>query len=260
MKFNKTTLAASVVLALASISATTTASAVAIADGAYTMSITTTPVLIPGTAIYDAGLPGNYNSSLTFNGMPSTMSFGMTDNGVLVSGFGSSIAGDAVAGKLGMSVSSGNISFNSFNVDTILYTAGGDFAQEANAALFRGITTATTTSFDLTGRLGGFSSLSALVGKKWDYATFTTGSSTNGIQTVLGTAVTSAGDVNGDGLTDYAATFVSAGVFGPEWGGFSGLDYVETLKVSINSVPLPAALWLLGSGLLGLVTMAKRKN
>ena len=95
---------------------------------------------------------------------------------------------------------------------------------------------------------------------KWDYATFTTGSSTNGIQTVLGTAVTSVGDANSDGLTDYAATVVSAGAFGAEWGSFAGVEYVETWKVSINSVPLPAAVWLLGSGLLGLAGVARRKK
>ena len=35
---------------------------------------------------------------------------------------------------------------------------------------------------------------------------------------------------------------------------------VDTVTVNIGAVPVPAAVWLFGSGLLGLVGMAKRKK
>jgi hypothetical protein len=254
---------AAVALALGSAGAAPTASAVAISDGSYTINIQVTPEVAGSPGVYDPGVNGNYNSSLSFNSMPGGFTNGMTDNGLTILGFGSGVAGDGVAGTLGMSVSGGILSFSSFNVDTIFDTPGGNFAQGLDAggtSLFSGTTSASGTQFDLTGRLAAIDGIPGFVAWKWDYASFTDGTSTNGAQTVNGTAVTAVGDVNGDGLTDYVATFVSAGVVGPEWGIIYPSTYVETWKVQINSVPLPAAVWLLGSGLIGFLGVGRRKK
>jgi len=108
------------------------------------------------------------------------------------------------------------------------------------------------------------------------------------------------GDKNGDGVDDYKAVLVSSGRCGLEWGdpGFFGCFYYETWKIDLLSqtegtvhngfnvdtifqtaggnfaqytansdvalpgpvVPIPAAVWLFGSGLLGLVGVARRKQ
>ena len=41
--------------------------------------------------------------------------------------------------------------------------------------------------------------------------------------------------------------------------GIEGVNYVGT-EVTVNVVPVPAAVWLFGSGLLGLVGIARRRN
>jgi hypothetical protein len=265
MKRSATTLAA-VVVTLGSVSMATIASAAAISDGSYVMSIEVTPT-IPGTSTANVGVDGAYNSSFTTGGVPlmpsSGVSQGLTDNGETAFGYGSGIAADGVAGKLGISVAGGNISFNSFSVDSYLFTCCGTWAQDVGASgssLFSGTTNAADTTFDLTGREATISISSAFGIKKWDYASFTTGTASSAAGTVHGTAVTAVGDVNGDGLTDYTATFVSAGIIGPEWSSLSGVAYYEIWKVQINSVPLPAGVWLLGSGLLGLLGAARRNR
>jgi hypothetical protein len=60
-----------------------------------------------------------------------------------------------------------------------------------------------------------------------------------------------------------AATSLSAGVLS---GGFTGIrGYVDIgsgnsmTVTSISAVPIPAAVWLFGSGLLGLMSMVRRR-
>ncbi|MCK4951510.1 MAG: VPLPA-CTERM sorting domain-containing protein [Gammaproteobacteria bacterium] len=42
--------------------------------------------------------------------------------------------------------------------------------------------------------------------------------------------------------------------------GFGGVQYSLFLEGSVNPVPVPAAVWLFGSGLIGLIGIAKRKK
>jgi hypothetical protein len=274
MKFNKTSVAVATTLAMGITTVSTSAMAEMIAGGNYTMEIQISPELVPGTGIPAVGTDGAWNSSFTFGGLPTAAtSTGIFDNGTTLNPtptgtFGSSIGGDGIAGTIGISVcgSCGNITFNSFNFDTIANTAGGNFAQEGgNLGLWVGSTSATVTTFNPVGRLGGIDQgTNSFFGPNpWNYGSFTTGSQTGPSGTLSGTAVTNIGDVNGDGIDDYTATFVSNTLVGEEWGpGFSGTPYTEVWQMEILSapIPVPAAVWLMGSGLVGLVGVARRKR
>jgi hypothetical protein len=220
-----------------------TASAVAIADGTYQMNI------LP----YISGVLPDYTSNdsqIAFNTLPGSSSSNyITDN-----------TGDELAGQLGLSISGGNIGFTSFQMDCIGGTLfGGGFCQymdDFNMA--GGTTTDSETSFDLTGRLV---SIDGGAGQSWDYAGFTTDTVTTGGVSDTGVSVVNVGDINGDGIDDYTAVFKSAGELGIEWGGFAGTPYFEVWNVEIvSAVPVPAAIWLFGSGLIGLFAWARRKS
>jgi hypothetical protein len=79
---------------------------------------------------------------------------------------------------------------------------------------------------------------------------------------ITGAEAVSLGDINGDGMTDYRLILVSASHMGSDWGGFFGAPYLETWNINLLSqaVPIPAAAWLFGSGVLGLAAVARRKR
>ncbi|MHB8453988.1 MAG: VPLPA-CTERM sorting domain-containing protein [Acidiferrobacterales bacterium] len=77
----------------------------------------------------------------------------------------------------------------------------------------------------------------------------------------------------GHTFTDGNAMFTWDGVYGDAYSlnyaatvpagdpsGFGGVKYYLHLEGVVNPVPLPAAVWLLGSGLIGLVGVARRKR
>jgi len=294
MMRNKKLLAAAVATAIGVSIVPGTASAV-IADGNYNMVIQQTPTFeYMGITYNDIGSDGAYNSSFTFGALPGTGSQPMTDNGTLVTGSDSAMRGSSVlegdnttAGTIGITMTGGTYTVNSFNIDAIFATAGGTFAQYANDLSGMGGTeSGGTMTFDPTGRLAAISAPNVFFDRPWNindwtapcssttgcasngnttYATFTTEGSTNSAGTVHGSDVVNVGDINGDMIDDYTVRLVSASEVGTQWGGFASVPYIETWNIQILSspagvVPVPAAVWLFGSGLLGLVGVARRKK
>jgi len=263
-----------------------------VADGNYTIAITTTPTgATPyGATFYKFGNSTvGYNSSFSFGGLPSSSSQAMSDSAVLVNGLGSSIGGDGFAGVIGISVSGDNVSIPG------VASMSGTIDASGNMAL------------DPTGRLGAVSGF-PLFDLAWNiddaqgncdtngctstgntvYQTFTTGNFVGAAGSLSGSAIANIGDVDGDSIDDYSGTMVTGGQVGSAWGGFFGAVYYEVWKfnilsntsasgfnvdtiagtaggdfaqyVSASAVPVPAAVWLFGSGLLGLVGVARRKK
>jgi hypothetical protein len=308
MSFKKSVLNTAVISALGMVASTaalmpSTASAVAIADGAYLAIVNTTPTITAGTpssptTAYKFGKDGAWTSSFTFGlNAPQTGSQGQTDNnnsivvtnpssssdsvGTPAGTRGSSALGNG-AGSFIISLAGGSFSIANFQMDAIDNTAGGTFVEYGT--MTGGTTTGTGgMTLDPTGRLGAvggaFPSPGALHDERWNvpsgtaYRQFTTGASSNtatGVNTgtqfinsgaITGHEAVTIGDINSDGKMDYNIILVSASSVGADWGGFNGAQYIEVWNMNlVSTVPIPAAAWLLGSGLMGLAAVARRKK
>lgn len=294
LKKNALSLGMAAAVGLTAITLSTAASAGLVADGSYDLVIKTTPTTTTfyGGTSFKFGIDGNWRSSFSFGGIPSTSSQGMTDNSSLVGGlYGSSIGDDGWAGIIGVSVSGDNVSIPGVGDMSGTIDAGG------------------VMNLDVTSRLGAVSGF-PLNNLAWNiddaqgncdtngctstgntsYQTFTTGGATGPAGTINGKALTNIGDVDGDSIDDYAGIMVTGGQVGSAWGGFFGATYYEVWDFQLLSnnsatgfnvdtifgtaggdfaqyvgaitapIPVPAAVWLFGSGLLGLVGVARRKN
>lgn len=170
----------------------------------------------------------------------------------------------------------GNISVNSFSQDSYLNTAGGTFYIRATdvANMSGTIDSLGNMNFDPTGRTAIASAFASSIGEQeWNrdntsdglgsglYRQWTTDTSTNRIQGI-GKAFTMTGSALLDSSPgEWTGTLVSAGNTGSAWGLFDNAQYSELYNVKIvSTVPVPAAVWLFGSGLLALLgTLSRRK-
>ncbi len=278
LKSKKTTIA-SAVAAVIGVTAMlpTTASAVGLADGTYNMIINSTPY----SGGYDFGSDGAWNSSFTFSCLPGTK--GCTSNAMYDDTAAQPVNGkyagaaDGVQGTVGISVSGGVITGTGlFEFDTIPGTAGGDFAQYGNSSAFTGtIDNAGNISLTPTGILATVGDFPSLVDEAWNVDNFNggTGAGTNFVPNPAnsntaydsfstGTATNAAGTINGAVYDGTTAILVKGGSIGDAWGGFFGAQYLEVWNVSFvpTTIPVPAAVWLFGSGLMGLVGVARRRK
>ena len=297
-KGTKCVLAVAVLAALGTAGAvTTTASANVIADGTYNMVINTTPTFAVGSTIYNnVGSAGAWNSSFTFGGnAPSGSSQAMTDNGTSVpsngGNHGSGIAGDGWAGIIGIDVTGSTFTVNgASNVASMSGTinqTSGDMTFNPTGRL--GTVSAYASLYDEAWNIDNCdasSSTGCTNNGNTAYQTFSTVSATalagpgGASTTIHGTPFTA--------ITDgYQGTLVSGGQVGSAFGGFFGNGYFEVWNVDllptatphsgfnvdtvlntaggnfaqyVAPVPIPAAAWLFGSGLIGLVGVARRKK
>lgn len=270
-KVTKSLLSAAVLMAIGG-----GAEAATLAAGSYTLEIQTWENST-ATTLHSAFAFGDASQCLS-----GTTSCGLTDNGNLVRGMGSSVGGDGFAGKIGITVGAGgHFTVDSWQVDAYPNTAGGNFAtwMASTAGASGVIDAAGNMTLDPTGRVGTPDFFSVFdnggLGTRWNfdnstisgrtatqhYSLFTTGQMCN---------VTPAGAPNlcltGQALDNNGRmVLVSVANIGNDWGtSFRKTPYSEIYSIQVVSnaapIPVPAAVWLFGSGLVGLVGIARRKK
>ena len=242
----------------------------ALADGNYQMTITGGCF---GYGNCQTGGFGTLTDNTTAN-QATTAGFALDPNPP----YGSGIVGDGLMGVINFSLSGGDISVTSFSQDSYLATAGGTYWIRAADLTNMGgsIDNAGNINFDPTGRTAVFENFFDSIGEQeWNrddstlafgagtglYEQWTTGISTSRVFGIGNTFDITGSLIDTGIVGEWTGTLVSAGNVGDAWLDFSGAQYSEVFNITIAStVPVPAAVWLFGSGLIGLIGIARRKK
>lgn len=269
----KTLLATSVSLALGVAAPSANAAFTSLSAGDYSMSITSGcfafgDCVTLGIGAFTDNTAGEASTTVTA-GMPTTRSVGSTIGSGTVGG---------TNGTINFSLDGlGNMTITSYAQDSYLNTAGGTFFVDALGANGTSLMTGTIDGsgnvfFTPTGREGMAAGFATGIGvQPWNdskkigmYDSFTTGTSTNAAKGTSPAFTLTGSALQDDGFGGWTGTLVSAGnINGDYWTGFNNVQFSEVFNVtvtSVSAVPVPAAVWLFGSGLLGLVGVARRRR
>ena len=155
-------------------------------------------------------------------------------------------------------------------------TPGGLFSTGGPVAGSGTVSGAGQLDLDFTGRTGTAQYFPQYAGAAWNidnctkagctgntsgvYEGFSTGSDSNVDPTTGATALTLSGTNLVATANGFSGQLVSVGNVGSAWTSFDGTPYSEVYNITVTPVPVPAAVWLFGSGLVGLAGIARRRR
>ena len=171
-----------------------------------------------------------------------------------------------------------NYTVGSYSGITYTGTPGGLFATGGPVAGAGSVSAGGQLDLDFTGRTGSAQYFPQYAGAAWNiddgvasgtgvYEGFTTSADSH-VDPITGLPALTLTGINltlissAAGIGTWTGQLVSVGNVGSAWGNFGGTPYTEIYDISVTGpvVPVPAAVWLFGSGLIGLVGVARRRR
>lgn len=160
--------------------------------------------------------------------------------GILLIGITSAVNAATINGSLGVGGSYG-LSGNTLTLDSVLSSAAsGDISLTVD--FFTPPGTINNGVIDIAS-FTPITDVFVIGGWQFDMSSLVVNDNTSEILTMSGT-----GSLSGNGFDTTSVVW-----------GFSGNTIGSSYSMTITAVPVPAAIWLFGSGLFGLVGLARRK-